>query len=149
MNQDGENGGEINEARWREAQVGTITRLNQVISTLTDRMERIEIALGNLQGREVLLNEGVENEEDDNVTLLAGHSPRGGRDVGPGRGRVRRRCREMLAPKRIEREYQYEREKEKGVGGVKLKIPTFYGRFLCLELACRVIQVVLIKPLVE
>ncbi|XP_022925325.1 uncharacterized protein LOC111432615 [Cucurbita moschata] len=91
MNQDEGNGGEINEARWREAQVGTITRLNQVISTLTDRMERIQIALGNLQGREVLLNEGVENEEDDNVTLLAGHSPRGGRDVGRGRGRVRRR----------------------------------------------------------
>ncbi|XP_023534142.1 uncharacterized protein LOC111795765 [Cucurbita pepo subsp. pepo] len=128
MNQDGGNGGEINEARWREAQVGTITRLNQVISTLTDRMERIEIALGNLQGREVLLNEGVENEEDDNVTLLAGHSPRGGRDVGRGRGRVRRRGREILAPKRIEREYQYERENEKGVWGVKLKIPTFYGR---------------------
>ena len=74
------------------------------------------------------MNEGVENEEDDNVTLLAGHSPRGGKDVGRGRGRVRRRGREMLAPKRIETEYQYEREKEIGVGGVKLKIPTFYGR---------------------
>ena len=93
MNQDGGNGGKIKEARWREAQVGTITRLNQVISTLTDRMERIEIALGNLQGREVLLNEGVENEEDDNVTLLAGHSPRDGRE------RVRRRGIEILAPK--------------------------------------------------
>ena len=90
MNQDGGNGGEINEARRKEAQVGSITRLNQVISTSTNRMEWIEIALGNLQGREVLLNEGVENEEDDNVTLLAGHSPRGGRDVGWGRGRVRR-----------------------------------------------------------
>ena len=57
MNQDGENEGEINEARWRETQVRTITRLNQVISTLTDRMERIEIALGNFQEREVILNE--------------------------------------------------------------------------------------------
>ena len=46
------------------------------------------------------MNEGVENEKDDNVTLLAGHSPRGGRDVGRGRGRVRRRGREILAPKR-------------------------------------------------
>ena len=43
-------------------------------------MEWIEIALGNHQGREVLLNGGVENEEDDNVTILAGHSPRGGRE---------------------------------------------------------------------
>ena len=91
-------------------------------------MERIEIALGNLQEREVLLNEGVENEEDDNVTLLAAHSPRGGRDVDRGRGRVRRRGREILAPKRIEREYQYERGEERGVGGVNLKISTFYGR---------------------
>ena len=80
MNQDEGNGGEINEGRWREAQVRTITRLNQVISTSTNRMEWIEIALGNLQGREVLSNEEVENEEDDNVTLLAGHSPRGGRE---------------------------------------------------------------------
>jgi len=48
------------------------------------------------------LNEGVENEEDDNVTLLVGHSRRG------GRGRVIRRGREILAPKRSEREYQYE-----------------------------------------
>ena len=47
MNQDGGNGGEINETRWREAQTGAITRLNQVISVLTDRLERIEIALGN------------------------------------------------------------------------------------------------------
>ena len=128
--------------RWREAQAETITRLNQVISTLIDRMERIEIALGNLQGREVLLNEEVENEEDDNVTLLVGHSPRGGRDVGRGRGRVRRRGRAILVQKRIEREYQYERGEERGiggvklkrgeergVGGVKLKISTFYGRF--------------------
>ena len=100
MNQDEGNGGEINEARWREAQVRTITRLNQVISTSTNRMEWIEIALGNLQGREVLSNEEVENEEDDNVTLLAGHSPRG------GRWRVRRRGREILAPKRIMRAYR-------------------------------------------
>ena len=70
----------MNEASWREAKVGTITHLNQVISTLTDWMKRIEIALGNHEGREVLLNRGVENEEDDNVTLLAGHSPRGGRE---------------------------------------------------------------------
>ena len=78
MNQDEGNGGEINEARLREAQVRTITYLNQVVSTSTNRMEWIEIALGNHQGREILLNEGVENEEDDNVTLLAGHSPRVG-----------------------------------------------------------------------
>ena len=91
-------------------------------------MERIEIALGNLQGWEVLLNEGVENEEDDNITLLTGHSPRGGRDVGRGIGRVRRRGREILAQKRIERKYWYERGEERGVGGVKLKISTFYGR---------------------
>ena len=83
-------------------------------------MERIKIALGNLQGREVLLNEGVENEEHDNITLLAGHSPRGGRG--------RRRGREIFAQKRFEREYQYERGEERGVGGVKLKIPTFYGK---------------------
>ena len=37
--QDKGNGGKINEARWREAQVRTITRLNQVISTSTNRME--------------------------------------------------------------------------------------------------------------
>ena len=90
MNQDGGNGGEINEVRWRKAQVGTITCLNQVISTLTDRMERIEIALGNLQGREVLLNEGVENEEDDNVTLL----------VGQSQGRERCRSRERKSQKK-------------------------------------------------
>ena len=96
--QDKGNGGEINEARWREAQVRTITRLNQVISTSTNRMEWIEIALGNHEGREVLSNEEFENEEDDNVTLLAGHSPRGGREM------VRRRGREILAQKRIERE---------------------------------------------
>lgn len=47
MNQDEGNEWEINEARWREAQVGVITRLNQVINTLTNRMEWIEIALGN------------------------------------------------------------------------------------------------------
>ena len=57
MNQDEGHGGEINEARWRETQVRTITRLNQVISTLTDQMEQIEIALGNFQEREVILNE--------------------------------------------------------------------------------------------
>ena len=65
-------------ARWIEAQVRTVTHLNQVISTLTYQMERIEIALsnlqrmgvqieitlGNLQRVEVLLNKGVENEED-------------------------------------------------------------------------------------
>jgi len=39
MNQDGGNGGEINEARRKEAQVGSITHLNQVISTSTNRME--------------------------------------------------------------------------------------------------------------
>ena len=51
-------------ARWIEAQVRTVTHLNQVISTLTYQMERIEIALSNLQRVEVLLNKGVENEED-------------------------------------------------------------------------------------
>ena len=85
-------------------------------SILTDWMKRIEIALGNLQRREVLLNEGVENEEDDNVTVLARHSPREGRDVGRGRGRGRRRGREILAQKRIEREYQYERRRNSSWG---------------------------------
>ena len=51
-----------------------------------------------------------------------------GRDVGREGGRGRRRGREILAQKIIEREYLYERVKERGVGGVKLKIPTFYGR---------------------
>ena len=48
-----------------------ITHLNQVISALTGMMEQIGIVLGNLQGSEVILNEKVENEEDDNITLLS------------------------------------------------------------------------------
>jgi len=120
MTKDGGNGEKINEVRWGEEHVGTITHLNQFISTLIDQMERIEFALGNLQGREVLLNEGFENEEDDNVTLLVGHSSRGGR----GRGRRRDRS---FSTKKNEREYQYERGEERRVGGVKLKIPTFDG----------------------
>ena len=62
----------------------------------------------------------VEGEEES-------EGPRGGRDVGWGKGRVGR-SREILAQKRIEREYQYERGEERGVGRVKLKILTFYGK---------------------
>ena len=60
--------------------------------------------------------------------MTTGHSPRRGRDISRERGRSRRRGRKILAPKRIEREYQYERGEERGVRRVNLKIPTFYGR---------------------
>ena len=79
-------------------------------------MEWIEIALGNLQGREVLLNEGVKNEEDDNVTLLAWHSPRGGRDVDRGRGRGKRRGREISAPNKIRGSTNMREEKKEESG---------------------------------
>ena len=35
----------------------------------------------------------------------------------------------MLAQKRMEREYLYERGEERGVGRIKLTNSTFYGRF--------------------
>ena len=73
MNQEGKLRGDY-EARRREAQVGAFTRLNQDISTLTNRMEQIEITLGNPQGSEVILNEGVENEEDENEEELEDES---------------------------------------------------------------------------
>ena len=126
MNQDGRDGEEISEARWREAQSGVINRLTQVVNSLSDRLERMEVALGNPQGREDNFNyEGVENEDgEDNVNLLAGYNPRGGRVLGRGGRGGRRGGREIIAPRRVERENQYER----GVGGVKLKIPTFHGK---------------------
>ena len=126
MNQKAKNSGEISEARRIEAQGGAIVRLTQVINDLTDRLDRIEVALRNRHQGQVL-NEGVENEEDeDNETLLAIQNLRGRRVLGQGRRRERREGRDMLPERRVEREYQNERREERGIGGVKLKISTFH-----------------------
>ncbi|KGN53741.1 hypothetical protein Csa_015371 [Cucumis sativus] len=75
MNQKAKNDGEISEARRIEAQGGAIVRLTQVINDLTDRLDRMNVALRNRHQGEVL-NEGVENEKDeDNETLLARQNP--------------------------------------------------------------------------
>ena len=47
--------------------------------------------------------------------------------LGQGRRRERREGRDMLPERRVEREYQNERREERGIGGVKLKIPIFHG----------------------
>ena len=127
MNQKVKNHGEINEARKIEAQGGAIVHLTQVINDLTNQLDRMKVALRNHHQGEVL-SEGVENEEDeDNETLLAGQNPRGRRVLGQRRKRERREGRGMLSERRIEREYQNERREERGIGGVKLKIPIFHG----------------------
>ena len=85
MNKKAKNDGKISEAKRIEAQGGAIVRLTQVINDLTNRLDRMEVALRNHHQGEVL-NEGVENEEDeDNETFLAGQNPRGRRVLGQGR----------------------------------------------------------------
>ncbi|XP_038888883.1 uncharacterized protein LOC120078660 [Benincasa hispida] len=117
---------ETSEARYREAQVGVITRLTKVVKSLIDRVERMEVALRNPQQGEMGCNEEFDNEEDDdNETLLVGQNSRGMGVLGRGRGR--RRERNILQPRMVEREYQNERGEETGIGGVKLAIPTFHG----------------------